>query len=183
MSHATGSRAPRPGTDFGNSNDLKPFADQLMAIANQLQNGDFLSAGSDHDTQTDTPSGSRKGQDKQKSEGDPRARYAAIARETYATRRLRTAIFGDAEIFSEPAWDILLDLYVAFADAKSVSVSSACIGSASPPTTGLRWLGVLAEKGLVMREQDPEDQRRVMVRLTNRGLEAMDQYFASVSSD
>ena len=102
-----------------------------------------------------------------------------LAREAYAVRRRRNAIFGNAEIFGEPAWDILLDLYIAHVENKPVSVSSACIGSAAPPTTGLRWLGVLTEEGLILREHDPEDQRRVLVRLSDRGLAAMDQYFAS----
>ena len=105
--------------------------------------------------------------------------YAEFAREAYATRRRRSRIFQNSELFGEPAWDILLDLYIAHVEKKSVSVSSACIGSAAPPTTGLRWLGVLADQQLVMREHDPEDQRRVLVRLTERGLIAMDEYFAS----
>lgn len=108
-----------------------------------------------------------------------RAVYGDLARQAYATRRKRSAIFGCAEIFGEPAWDILLDLYIANVENKPVSVSSACIGSAAPPTTGLRWLGVLAEEGLILREHDPEDQRRVLVRLTDRGLAAMDDFFAS----
>lgn len=109
-----------------------------------------------------------------------RSAYADLAREAYATRRRRCAIFSNDELFGEPAWDILLDLYVAHAENKPVSVSSACIGSAAPPTTGLRWLGVLAEQGLILRQHDPEDQRRVLVKLTAKGLAAMDEYFASV---
>ncbi|MEM7778848.1 MAG: MarR family transcriptional regulator [Pseudomonadota bacterium] len=104
---------------------------------------------------------------------------ADFAREIYSTRRRRSGIFGHEELFGEPAWDILLDLYIAYVDQKPVSVSSACIGSAAPPTTGLRWLGVLSEHGFVLREHDPQDQRRVLVRLTELGLSAMDEYFAS----
>lgn len=99
----------------------------------------------------------------------------------YAARHRIGAIFGDPDLFGEPAWDILLDLYIAHVEAKDVSVSSACIGSAAPPTTGLRWLGVLADHGLLKREHNPDDQRRVLVRLTERGLEAMDRYFALAS--
>ncbi len=108
-----------------------------------------------------------------------RRKYAEMARATYAKRRKRVAIFGDPELFGEPGWDILLDLYIAQIEEKPVSVSSACIGSASPPTTGLRWLGVLADQKLVEREHDPDDQRRVLVRLSEKGLSAMDAYFAS----
>lgn len=109
--------------------------------------------------------------------------YARLARAHYEQRRRRNSVFGNAELFGEPAWDILLDLYVAHAKGEPVSVSSACIGSAAPPTTGLRWLGVLAEQGLTLREHDPNDQRRVLVRLTERGLDAMDAYFATIAGD
>ncbi|MEP0392514.1 winged helix DNA-binding protein [Erythrobacter sp.] len=108
-----------------------------------------------------------------------RIRYANLARDAYAIRRRRGTIFANDELFGEPAWDILLDLYIAHAESKPVSVSSACIGSAAPPTTGLRWLGVLSENELILRQHDPEDQRRVLVRLTEKGLTAMDEYFAS----
>ena len=76
---------------------------------------------------------------------------------------------------------VVLDLYAALVENKRVSVSSACIGSAAPPTTGLRWLGVLADEGLVLREPDPDDQRRILVRLTERGAQAMDEYFAAAA--
>lgn len=101
----------------------------------------------------------------------------ALARHAYGLRRQRGAIFGSDELFGEPAWDILLDLYIAHAQGTPVSVSSACIGSASPPTTGLRWLSVLAQKGLVNRENDPADHRRIMVRLTEQGVSALEQFF------
>ena len=149
--------------------DLKPLADQLIRIAQHLREGDF---GEETQHAAHPPPF-------QESVTQTRLNYAEMARRAYATRRKRAAIFGNPELFGEPAWDILLDLYIAFVHEKPVSVSSACIGSAAPPTTGLRWLGVLAEHGLVAREQDPDDQRRVLVRLTERGANAMDEYFAT----
>jgi hypothetical protein len=107
---------------------------------------------------------------------DPRDAALATARHAYWLRRQRAQIFGSAELFGEPAWDILLDLYIAHAEDKAVSVSSACIGSASPATTGLRWLAVLTEHGLITREADENDQRRIMVRLTQRGVAAMERF-------
>ena len=174
-----GNTAPGGGLGL----DLAAIAEQLNDIAAELRGEGHIGAHLLHSR------GEVGGHDPRRTPAirpDPqidllnrRSRYADFAREAYATRRRRAAIFGSDELFGEPAWDILLDLYVADADKKPVSVSSACIGSAAPPTTGLRWLGVLAEHNLVMREHDPEDQRRVLVRLTERGLEAMDDYFAS----
>lgn len=108
--------------------------------------------------------------------------YLSLARRAYGSRRKRTAIFRNPDLFGEPAWDILLDLYIAHGEGKAVSVSSACIGSAAPATTGLRWLGVLADEGLVVRENDPEDHRRVMVRLSSTGVSAMERFFDTVEA-
>ncbi len=169
-------RAEEPdGRGRNGLQDLRPFADQLMAIAVQLRDGEFARSSSLTGRASDGSENSEGGGDS----SDARQDNAKRARAIYTTRRRRDAIFGKTELFGEPAWDILLDLYVAFVEEKQVSVSSACIGSAAPPTTGLRWLGVLADEGLVVREQDPADQRRVLVRLTDRGVEAMDEYLAS----
>ena len=160
--------------------DAQSQASKLDAVANQLVAlASALRADSSKDGRNSLPA-SRVTQTIADRE-QLRALNADLAREIYANRRNREGIFGNPELFGEPAWDILLDLYIAHVEGKPVSVSSACIGSAAPPTTGLRWLGVLAEHDLVLREHDPEDQRRVLVRLTEQGLEAMDAYFAGAA--
>lgn len=172
--------------DPSDTHDLGLLADELFAIANELRRRDRIDTDGRGSVALEKPPGwpeatgqfSNIPQGSSPQEQD-RTAFAAAARNTYARRRTRASIFGNADIFGEPAWDILLDLYIAHVEKKPVSVSSACIGSAAPPTTGLRWLGVLADSGLVMREHDKEDQRRVLVRLTERGVAAMDEYFAN----
>ena len=97
---------------------------------------------------------------------------AEKAAQIYTTRRQRDRRVGQG-FFGEPAWDILLDLFIHHVQDKSVSVTSACLASASPPTTGLRWLGVLEQAGFVMRAPDPEDGRVTLVRLTDHGLQVL----------
>lgn len=75
-----------------------------------------------------------------------------LAKRIYVARRMRSRYFPD-ELFSEPAWDILLDLYVSNAEGRAISVSSACIGAAVPSTTALRWLKLLEKKGYIRRVQ------------------------------
>lgn len=171
------------------THDLGLLADELFAITNELRRRERIDADGRGGVTLDKPTGwpETTGRLATLPQGSAtheqnRTDFAAAARHTYARRRTRASIFGSADIFGEPAWDILLDLYIAQAEKKPVSVSSACIGSAAPPTTGLRWLGVLADIGLVMREHDKEDQRRVLVRLTERGIAAMDEYFANALS-
>jgi DNA-binding MarR family transcriptional regulator len=88
-----------------------------------------------------------------------------LARLIYAVRRERDESFG-GELFSEPAWDILLHLYVAGTEASPVSVSSACGGAAAPATTALRKLRQLEEQSWIVRAGDPADARRSYVRLS-----------------
>jgi hypothetical protein len=155
--------APTAVSELVPESYLQPLADELVAIVARLR--DVAAA----------PASTQRSQRSERC-------YLALARQAYALRRKRAAIFGNPELFGEPAWDILLDLYVAHADGKPVSVSSACIGSAAPPTTGLRWLGVLAEEGLVVRENYADDHRRVLVRLTRAGITAMERFFDAVIS-
>lgn len=148
-----------------------PLADELLSIAARLR--EAATTTQPLDDQAEPP--------KLRAGRDVRS-HLALARKAYALRRKRAAIFGNPDLFGEPAWDILLDLYIAQAEGKPVSVSSACIGSAAPSTTGLRWLGVLADEGLVVRENDSNDNRRVLVRLTSAGMTAMERYFETVEA-
>lgn len=103
-----------------------------------------------------------------------------IARQMYRNRRLRPRIFADEALFGEPAWDILLDLFIAEADNKPLSVTAACIGAAVPTSTALRWLAILEERGLLRRENDPGDARRVFLHLTEDGHAKMTSFLLQV---
>ncbi|MCJ2181835.1 MarR family transcriptional regulator [Novosphingobium sp. 1949] len=107
--------------------------------------------------------------------------WVELARQTYEDRRRRSKIFQSDDLFGEPAWDILLDLFIAAKERRSVSVTSACIGSAVPSTTALRWITILEKQGLLVREADPGDARRVYVKLSARGYAAMLDYFTASS--
>ena len=103
-------------------------------------------------------------------------RDASVARaiEIYRSRRRRDAAFGeDADLFGEPAWDILLDLLDADAHGRRISVTSASLASSVPATTGLRMIAILEERGLVVRADDPLDRRRSHVSLTAKGRAVM----------
>ena len=104
--------------------------------------------------------------------------HLATARQIYAERRRRHK-YLPADLFGEPTWDILLDLYIAARENRRVPTTSSCIGAHVPPTTALRWLRILETRGLVEREDDGRDGRRTFVRLTGPGLIAMDDSLAS----
>jgi len=96
----------------------------------------------------------------------------ALARKFYQLRRRRDAYF-EPTLFAEPAWDMLLDLYVAESERRQVAVLTACLGAAAPQTTAIRWMRVLEENGLIRRETDRNDARRIYVRLTEPAVRMM----------
>lgn len=103
---------------------------------------------------------------------------ASQVRDLLRARRLREEILP-GDLFADPAWDMLLDLLAARLEQERVSVSSLCIASAVPPTTALRWIRTLTEKGFVHRQADPHDGRRVFIALTEETANAMTRWFAA----
>lgn len=118
-------------------------------------------------------------------EGDsaPRAPVSAGQVRTHIRhRRLREEYFGP-DIFADPAWDMMLDLYAARLERLRVSVSSLCIAAAVPATTALRWIKTLTDSGLFERREDPHDGRRIFVALSDEATHAMHRYFGHIATD
>ena len=111
---------------------------------------------------------------------DP-AHLTRFAQALYKTRRVRARHF-DENIFGEPAWDMLLDLYVHNKSANRTSVKSLCLASHVPETTALRWIGLLVDAALVIRESDESDRRRVFLSLTPSGEAAIRRYLVEVTN-
>lgn len=101
---------------------------------------------------------------------------SAQIRHLLKARSYRAKFFGD-DLFADPAWDILLYLYAAYLGGEEVSVSSVCLASGVPHTTGLRWTNVLETRGFISRRNDPGDGRRVYLYLTPRAVGSIEAYF------
>lgn len=89
-------------------------------------------------------------------------------RAVVAARVDRDQIFK-SDAFSDPAWDMLLDLAMAEASGRCVSVTSLCLASGVATTTAMRRMDDLQEADLVERFPDSNDRRRTLVRLTETG--------------
>lgn len=101
---------------------------------------------------------------------------AARVRERIRQRRTRESLFNN-DIFADPAWDMLLDLYAAELEGGDVSVSSLCIAATVPTTTALRWIKMLSDQGWLVRQQDPCDGRRINMRLSDAARTRLNRYF------
>jgi hypothetical protein len=100
---------------------------------------------------------------------------AAQIRAIIRARRLRDQFFR-SDLFADPAWDMLLDLMAARIERGRVAVSSLCIAAAVPPTTALRWIKALTDRGLFVRSADPLDGRRVYIELSDDAAQSVAAY-------
>ncbi|CAM3112942.1 hypothetical protein SPAN111604_04295 [Sphingomonas antarctica] len=104
-----------------------------------------------------------------------RAITATEVRVVIRLRRMREKFFSP-ELFADPAWDMLLDLAAARIERVRVAVSSLCIAAAVPPTTALRWIKAMTDRGLLRRVADPHDARRIFIQLSDEAAIAMEKY-------
>ena len=103
---------------------------------------------------------------------------ASEIRSMIRLRRMRDQFFA-ADLFADPAWDMLLDLMAARLSGEAVSVSSLCIASAVPATTALRWIRSMTDRGILVRQPDPQDGRRVFIALSTTSADAISRYFTA----
>jgi DNA-binding MarR family transcriptional regulator len=104
-------------------------------------------------------------------------RLLEVAEEIYKVRRKRDVqfeqFFGEG-LFCDPAWDILLDLYINNGRRRTISVSSACLASVVPTTTALRYISQLVRRQLAVRSPHPDDRRVSVLHLTALAVSAME---------
>lgn len=105
----------------------------------------------------------------------PVATSSQYVRRVIAARSARQQFFS-SDLFADPAWDILLELYALHCEQQRTSVSGLCIAVSVPATTALRWIDKLHTDGLLSRSADPLDARRIWVSLSPIGLHAMESY-------
>lgn len=110
----------------------------------------------------------------------PDVALATFARKLYASRRERERKDILPGLFSDPAWDILLDIFIAHAQDKYISITDAGLAGQVPATTALRWVWALESAKLIERKPDSNDKRRSFVLLTDAGLKYMRQVLTAI---
>lgn len=94
----------------------------------------------------------------------------ATAKACIRARRRRQDLFPGIQV-ADPAWDLMLELFITDAEGRRISVTGLGLGANVPGATVLRWLAMFQEAGLIMREPDAMDRRRIWVHLTEAGRE------------
>jgi len=105
------------------------------------------------------------------------------ARRAYERRRFRREWIGSKELFREPAWDMMIYLYIAHGEGRAVPVNELCRESYIPQPSALREVNKLCAAGLARRIPDPNDGRRSFVELTSSSRLRLDVYFGAEEED
>lgn len=104
------------------------------------------------------------------------------ARQMYVNRARRTRVFN-SKMFGEPAWDMLLALYVTDQALAHHTVSGLVSLSGAPHTTAIRWIDLLIQEGLFTRKPSPFDARVFWIGLTEEARQDLDAYFADAETE
>lgn len=107
--------------------------------------------------------------------------WLELSRETLVSRRIRRSFFPPA-IVGEPAWDMLLALYVKLERKSAETVTGIAHQVAYPLTTALRWLEYIEQSGFIERTPGITDKRVVLVSLTPLGRKQMESYFTKIDT-
>ena len=113
-------------------------------------------------------------------EGPSSGALIARANALLAERRLRRQHLP-AELFHEPAWDMLLALFVAADDPQPMNIKALVAMADAPVTTSQRWIEHLYKLRLIDRVIDPADRRRVEISLSAIGQDAVTSYLRAVA--
>lgn len=112
--------------------------------------------------------------------GEDRHALILRARSLLNSRRIRKQYFH-RDIFGEPAWEILLALYVTEEAGARLTMSKLAERIEAPLTTVIRWVKALEEQSLVGRVEHPTDRRIIFIRLLETGRKALDGYLAAIA--
>lgn len=107
------------------------------------------------------------------------AKLLALARRVKAARHGRINFFH-SDLFAEPAWDMMLALYIAEGEGCRLKVSDLCNESGVPPTTALRWIDRLVQLRMVRRRPHPLDARAIFVEIDADTTRKMNGYLEKI---
>jgi DNA-binding MarR family transcriptional regulator len=105
-----------------------------------------------------------------------------LARDILAARRRRAEAFNPA-MFGEPAWELLLTLFVMDREGPRLTIGRLAQVAGTKPTTAIRWLDYLEGQMFIEREAHPNDSRTAFIRLTDKAREAISLYLSGTLAE
>lgn len=94
-------------------------------------------------------------------------------------REMVRQTFGRS-LCANATWDMILALYLARHDSKKMMLTALCAASHVPEATAYRKIDELERRGLILRDNDPLDRRRVYVGLSCEGLALIEDLLSRI---
>lgn len=102
-----------------------------------------------------------------------------LARRLKSGRNQRAQFFKE-DLFGEPAWEMMLALYIADGEGYRLKISDVCNESGVPATTALRWMDKLIDIGMARRIPNRLDARSSYIEGTEALRSQMTEYLQHV---
>ncbi|MDQ1232334.1 hypothetical protein [Sphingomonas sp. SORGH_AS_0879] len=114
-----------------------------------------------------------------RSENEARIAPADIGR---VVRSAREGIgrFFDASLFADPAFDMLLFVFLEEEAGRPVETSACYRASGVPRTTAVRWINMLVSLGMFESAPHPTDRRLALLSLSEQTREGVRQWLTSL---
>lgn len=107
-----------------------------------------------------------------------RSEMVRAAENAIQLRALRCRVMGP-QFSDDPCWDLLLCLYINWAEGTKISVTDLAYATNVPAPTVTRWLAALSQQAMVHRDGDPTDGRRIWIKLTNTAVGKVEEVLAA----
>lgn len=98
----------------------------------------------------------------------------SLARQLFMIKEARLRWLPDC-VSAEPAWDLLITLYLAKRAGARHTIGRMIELSQSSHTTALRHIHLLVQAGLICRENDKNDRRMSYLSLSEKGSELLEK--------
>jgi DNA-binding MarR family transcriptional regulator len=98
-----------------------------------------------------------------------------------SVRKLRAIEFS-SELFGEPGWDMLLELYMREESGMSVGFEDLQEAANIPSSVTSRWVKVLQNEGLITRGRRLIKDEKALFELSTQGREKLERYLDTVKS-
>ena len=174
--------ATRRLDQIGRALDVQ-ILDHIVVTAHQIHHimSDDMIAGAEARTSSVTLRSSGdlpEEEGEEKEEEEDAARILENARCALRRRMLRRQLLGSPELFGEPAWDMLLDLFIHECEARPLAMSSLCISAEMPTSSAMKLIQRLCDAEILERIPDPHDGRRSLMRIVPGVAHRLRAYFA-----
>lgn len=108
------------------------------------------------------------------------AQLLLSARQVFETRRRRQQLLPN-ELFGEPSWDILLNLFIAHLEGERRSERDCYANAGVPAPVAMRWIAILENADLIRRDTSRHDDPE-WLSLTPQGIAKMSGVMATNSA-